>query len=64
MKNRGDDPKRRDSSASAVESQPAHPERAELSIELDDVLGVAILDSILRAKRRKARGPALGRRSR
>jgi hypothetical protein len=63
MKNRPDEPKRSDPAASAVEGHRAHPEKFELSIELDDVVAAAILDSILRAKRRKVRGSGLGRRS-
>jgi hypothetical protein len=63
MTNRTDEPKAGNALASTVETHHAHPEKFDYSIGLDDVVAVAILDSILRAKRRKVRGAGLGRRS-
>jgi hypothetical protein len=60
MKHRANDPKNSEPAASTVQGNAAEPVKFELPIDFDDVLAVAILDSVLRAKRRRSRsrGPA------
>jgi len=62
MKHRADDPKKSDSGLSTVHNDTAKPAKFELPIDLDDILAVAILDSVLRVKRRKSRSRGAPRR--
>jgi hypothetical protein len=61
MAHRGDEPQNRDSTTSNAESKTAALTKYELPIDLDDIIGVAILDSALRVKQHrkwKRRGAA------
>jgi hypothetical protein len=60
MKHQTDESKNRNSVPSAVKSNPAESAKFELPMDLDDVLAVAIFDTILRGKRRRfgSRGAA------
>ena len=64
MEHRADDPKHSDSAASTDQSNAAEPAKFELPIDFDDILAVAILDSILRVKRQRPRSRSAARRPR
>lgn len=64
MEHRADDPKNSDSAASTVQSNAAEPAKFELPIDFEDILAVAILDSILKVKPRRSRSRPPARRPR
>lgn len=64
MKHREDDPKDGESPASSGQPNAAKAAKFELPIDLDDIVAVAIFDSILRVKRRKLRSRSTARRPR
>ena len=55
MKRRADEPKARELPASNVKNNPATVEKIELPFDFDDILAVAILDTVMRGKRRRFR---------
>jgi hypothetical protein len=64
MEHRADDPKKSDSGLSTVHNNPAKPATFELPIDFDDIMAVAILDSVLKVKRRRSRSRGAPRRPR
>jgi len=64
MEHRADDPKNSDSAVSTVHNNTAEPAKSELPIDFDDILAAAILDSVLRVKRRRSRSRGAPRRPR
>jgi hypothetical protein len=64
MEHRADDPKNGGSASSTVHRNTAEPPKFELPVDLDDILAVAILDSILRVKRPRPRNRGAARRPR
>jgi hypothetical protein len=62
MDHRTDNPANKDSAASTVQSKIAEPAKYELPIGFDDILAIAILDSVLKVKRRKSRSRGATRR--
>ena len=63
MKHRADDQKNSDSAAATVQSNLAEPAKVELPLELDDIVAVAILDSVVKVKRRRSRSHGVSRRT-
>jgi len=64
MEQHADDPKNSDSTVSTVQSNIAEPAKFELPLDFDDILAVAILDSVLKVKRRRSKGRGTPRRHR
>jgi len=64
MTHRAHDPKNSESASSTVRSTTAEPGKFELPVEFEDILAVAILDSVLRGKRRRSKNRAGARRPR
>jgi hypothetical protein len=64
MEHRADDPKNSGSASSTVHRNTAEPPKFESPIDFDDILAVAILDSILRVKRRRRKSRGAARRPR
>jgi hypothetical protein len=62
MEHRADEPKNSGSTTAAVRSHPAEPAKFQLPIDFDDIVAVAILDSVLRLKRRRSRSRSTTRR--
>jgi hypothetical protein len=64
MDHRTDNPANKDPAASTVQSKTAEPVKYELPIDFEDIVAVAILDSILKVKPRRSRSRGATRRPR
>jgi hypothetical protein len=64
MDRRTDNPANKDSAAATVQSKTAEPAKYELPIDFEDIVAVAILDSVLKVKRRRSRNRGGTRRPR
>jgi hypothetical protein len=62
MERRGNDSENRDSTASDTTAKTAERAKAQLPIDFDDIIAIAILDSALRVKRRKSKSRTPARR--
>jgi len=62
MKQRIDNPKNREWPRWSAQTEEAEVAKFELPIDLDEILAVAIFDSVVRAKRRKFRSRGAARR--
>jgi hypothetical protein len=64
MAHRTNNSTNKDSVPSTVQDKAAEPAKYEVPIDFDDILAIAIADSVVRVKRRKARSRTAPRRPR
>jgi hypothetical protein len=64
MADRTNNSTNKNSAASIDQSKAAEPAKYEVPIDLDDILAIAIADSVVRVKRRRSRSRTAARRPR
>ena len=64
MKRHTDDPKNSEAATPAVQNKAGEPAKYELPIDFDDILAIAVFDSVVRVKRRRLRSRGTARRPR
>jgi hypothetical protein len=63
MKRRPEESNNNQSSSPSTQNTTLRPEKFELSLDFDDILAVAVFDSVLRVKRRRSKSRGAARRA-